>query len=435
MKLRPFELILVVGFGVLMVLALILLANYKPAEDDTIDVLNTPVTIWGTVPYTVFAGVLRSIAETNESFRNVEYVEKDARTFDDELINALALDRGPDVLFLPHEEIVQYRDKIQPLTYEQYPKRDFESAYIDGATIFALGDGIYALPVAVDPIVLYWNRDLLATKNFLSAPKTWEELVTTMLPALIERDFNRTITRAGIAFGEYQNVTNAYGVLSTLLLQGGSAMVTETYENKYSVSLNSAVNNNSNDVLSKVVVFYTNFSNPINPLYTWNRAQPNDFQAFGREDLALYFGRGSEARLIEQQNPNLNFDIAEVPQSAAATVRRTYGTFYGLALMRAADNKPGGVYVMQTLASGQNAASLADGLAMSPVYRQLVAAGSNDRYGRIIYNSAPIARGWLSPDVEAVRPIFTKMIEDVQSNRQRPEGAASDAVNRLRGEY
>lgn len=434
MKLRPFELILVVAFGVLGVLALVLLANYKPNDTPELVALSKPVVIWGTVPSSVFYAVLSDLTAVDELYRNVSYVKKEVDTFDSDLINALAEDRGPDVLFLPHEELVQHRSKIQPVTYEQYPKRDFESTYIDGASVFALSDGIYALPVAVDPMVMYWNRDILGTQNFLTAPKTWEELVTTMLPSLIERDFNRTVIRAGVAFGEYQNVKNAFGMLSTLLIQGGSALVSEGRENTYQINLNKTVKGDTGP-FTNALIFYTNFSNPSNPLYTWNRAQTTDFQAFGREELAFYFGKGSEAASIAQQNPNLNFDIAEMPQGATASVKRTYGTFYGFALMRAARNPAGGMVAMQALSGGTAAQAIVNKLAMAPVYRSAVSSGSDDRYGRIIYSTAPVARGWLNPELGAVSEIFTMMIEDVQSNRTYPSGATSDAVSRLGDVY
>jgi len=145
------------------------------------------------------------------------------------------------------------------------------------------------------------------------------------------------------------------------------------------------------------------------------------------EDLVLYFGKGSEAKSLSFQNPNLNFGMAEVPQGATANVRRTYGTFYGYALLRSSRNLTGAQIVLQELGNVSNVEKLATALLMAPAYRSLLTASSNDQYGRIIYSSAVVARGWLSPKPTITNDIFTQMVEDVLANRHRPGEAANDA--------
>jgi ABC-type glycerol-3-phosphate transport system substrate-binding protein len=433
MKLRPFELFLVAVFGVLGLVALALLATYKPPTDKVQITLGNSVVIWGTVDQEAFAQVLQPLIAAKPAFKVVTYVKKNLATFDDELLNALADGVGPDILFLPSDKLVQYRTKIQPLSYQSFPLPDFQSRYIDGAEIFALSDGVYAFPVAVDPLVMYWNRDILGTYNFVNPPTTWEAVVNQIVPTIVVRDFKYNITRSPLAFGEYRNVTNAFDVLSMLLLQGGSSMVSEL-DGTYKLFLNQNSARNSQPFES-AVTFYTSFSNPTNPLYSWNRSLPNDRAQFISEDLALYFGRGSEARGISAQNPNLNFAVAEVPQGASATVRRTYGTFYGYAILKSSRNQSGSYTAIQELANTTQVQVLATSLGMAPVYRQLLSVGSNDQYGRVIYNTAVVARGWLSPKPAITNEVFLQMIEDVLANRRRPGESANDAVNKLRSAY
>jgi len=433
MKLRPFELVMVTIFGVMGLVALVLLSTYSPPSSRETPIISGPVLIWGTVDSKIFYDILRPLADSVPAYRQISYVQKDATRFDSELINALADGVGPDILFLPHEQLVQYRNRIQPITYKDFPMTDFKSLYLDGAEIFAMSDGVYAYPVAVDPLVLYWNRDILASYNYLEAPKTWEVLVNEMVPTLIQRDFNRTIIRSPLAFGEYRNVNNAFSVLSLLLLQGGSQLVTENGVS-YQLRLDSAQTGGSRP-LGAAVTFYTGFASPSNALYSWNRAKSLDRDEFLSEDLVFYFGKGSEARTIALRNPNLNFSIAEVPQGQAATVRRTYATFYGLALLRSSTNKNGAFQAMNIFGSGENGKKIADSLGMVPAHRSQVISGSNDVYGRISYTSALVARGWLSPAPEQVDGIFTRMVEDALANRTSASGAASDAVGRLREVY
>ncbi|MFN3188478.1 MAG: extracellular solute-binding protein [Candidatus Paceibacteria bacterium] len=432
MKLRPFELVMVTVFGVMGLVALVLLSTYSAPSSRETPLISGSVLIWGTVDSNAFYNILRPLYDTVPAYRQITYVQKNASTFDSDLINALADGVGPDILFLPHEQLVQYRGRIQPIAYRDFPLTDFRSMYLDGAEIFAMSDGVYAYPVAVDPLVLYWNRDILASYNYLEAPRTWEILVNEMVPTLIQRDFNRTIIRSPLAFGEYRNVQNAFSILSLLLLQGGSQMVSENGVS-YQLKLDEAIG--SGRPFTTSVGFYIGFASPSNALYSWNRSKALDRDEFLAEDLVFYFGKGSEAKTIAQRNPNLNFSVAEVPQAQTSTVRRTYGTFYGLALMRASTNKNGAFQAMQLFGGGENSKRIADAVGMAPAHRSQAVAGSNDVYGRISYTSALVARGWLNPNPTRVDGIFTQMVEDVLANRSTASSAASDAIGRLRQEY
>jgi len=434
MKLRPFELALVIIFMVLGLVALALLASYNGSSRTEDGVVVTgPVQIWGTMPGEGIQLMLRDLAEQFDTYQDVSYRYIAPVDFESTLIRALADGRGPDIILTSHEELVSTRGRIAPYTYEQFPLRDIRDRYIEGAQIYALSDGLYALPIAVDPMVLFWNRDILATEGFLSAPRTWEELINVQFDDLIRRDFDRTIRRGVVAMGEYNNVRNAFGLVSMLLAQGGSRGVVDSVDG-YQISLNQSINNSGNPIRT-VADFYTRFSKPANTLYSWNRSFSEDRAEFIGEGLVFYFGYGSEGRTIERLNPNLNFDISEVPQGAAASVRRTYGKFYGLSLLRTTDNASGAYAVMGLLGGADIADTIAINSGLTPVTRQTVAAGSNDTYGRVSFQSAAIAYGWLNPDPQATDVIFATMMQDINENRGTVDQSTSDALERLEFEY
>jgi ABC-type glycerol-3-phosphate transport system substrate-binding protein len=436
MKLRPFELILIVVFGGLFFAALVMLKVYQPPPDEGVSTFGE-VTIWGVLPPETFDSLLRKLRETDEGFNTVYYKQVPIEDFDSEFVTALADQAAPDIVLIPHDRLVEHRTRLQPLSYESSPIRDFRSTYIDGAEVIALSDGIYGLPIAVDPLVLFWNRDIFANYDFLRAPMTWEEVVSETVPTLTVRDFNRNINTAAIAMGEYGNIKNAFATYSMLLLQGGSQMTTEG-QGKYLVRLDEKVGqeaSTSDLPFTQAALFYTNFSNTNNSLYSWNRSLRQDKEMFLSENLAMYFGFASEGRDIAAKNPNLSFDIAEVPQGDGATISRTYGTFYFFAIPRASKNKNGGYAAVQQLASSANSKVLADGYNMAPVHRSTLAVGSNDVYGRVAYISAIYARGWLNPELDDFGRILTTMCEDVNANRRDTAAAASDAVNRTRQIY
>jgi ABC-type glycerol-3-phosphate transport system substrate-binding protein len=433
MKLRPFELALVVIFGVLLIGALVLLRTYKAPPAENVSVVGQ-VSIWGILPDEAFRSLLTKISETDEGLKKVTYRYIAPEEFDEVLVNALADQTGPDLLLLPHDRLVKHRARLQSVPYEKFPIRDFRTNYIDGATIFALNDGLYGFPVMVDPLVMFWNRDIFSTNGFLTAPTTWEEVVADTVPTITIKDYNRNIERSALAMGEYSNIKNAFPIISLLLLQGGSSLILED-KNSYLVKLDFMVGDTSGRPFTNAIKFFTNFSNTSNTLYSWNRSLALDRDKFLSEDLALYFGFASEGRELEAKNPNLSFDIAEVPQGEAATIKRTYGQFYALAITKTTDNKTGALTAMQIIGNLANAKQLADSYNMVPVHRNSVAVGSNDVYGRIAYKSAVNARGWLNPDLSKFEGVFKEMLSEINSNRQDIEVSVRDTAVRIQEIY
>lgn len=428
-RVRPFQIGLLAGFAVLGILSLVILASFRGFSGGGVNPYGELVTIWGTLDDSIILKTLQDIADVDKDFKTVNYIEKDPRTFEEELVNAIAEGRSPDAVLITHEDLVTLRPKLQPIPYDAIPERTIKDTYIDGAEVFALEDGLYALPFAVDPIVMYWNRDIFATGGIALPPSTWETL-TDNVQQLTLRDATRNILQSTVAFGEYRNVENGKEVLLTLLLQSGSRMIEES-GGKYVVALDEPLVENARKPLNSTLQFYVEFSNANSPLYSWNRSRENDLASFLGEDLALYFGFGSEALRIRQRNPNFNFDVVGVPQGAGATVKRVYGKFYGLALLKAAPNTAGAYQAILKLGAPDVVASLSEQFSLAPVHRATIAEGSDNPYRQTVLNQALITRGWLDPNKVESDGIFEQMVEDVVSNRQKVSGAVTDALRRL----
>ena len=433
MKLRPFELVLIIVFLGLALLSLVVISTYKPKpKGDGLPAIGA-LTIWGTLPEGGMTKTFAELKEIDDAYKSVTYRYISSEDFQLELIKALADGKGPDLVLISQERLVELRSKIKPVSYDSFPQRDIRSRYLDGAQIFALSDGLYAYPIAVDPLVLYWNRDILAADGFLEPPVTWEALVNDYLPTLIRRNPDRSIDRSVVAMGEYKNIKNAFGIISTLLLQAGMVGVSEE-DTRYKIKINQ-MQSGPGEPLKTAADFYTRFSKPSNTLYSWNRSFSEDRAQFLGEKLALYFGYGSEGQDIERLNPNLSFDIAEVPQGQTATVRRTYGRFYGLAALKTSDNLAGASILLTSLGSSENMKRISDKYGLVPALRSLVSEGSNETYGRVTYKSASVAYGWLSPNESTVRESFETLVQDLNENRQDTPSAVSDTLKRLELEY
>ncbi|MCA9355862.1 hypothetical protein KC865_04950, partial [Candidatus Kaiserbacteria bacterium] len=125
----------------------------------------------------------------------------------------------------------------------------------------------------------------------------------------------------------------------------------------------------------------------------------------------------------------------EIPQGATATVRRTYGKFYALSLLKSSDNFTGAGNLMNLLGGENIATRIAIASNMAPAHRSTVNLGSDDDFGRESFKSAFIAKGWLNPELSATESIFATMARDINENRNDVSSAVRDVSGRLKDKY
>ena len=200
----------------------------------------------------------------------MQYREVDEASFEEELVIAIAEGRAPDAVILASDRLINQRARLLSVSYEQFPLRTYRDSYIDAAEVFALKDGVYGVPFAVDPLIMYWNRDLFATAGLAQAPTSWQAVAGTVVPSLTVVNDNRDVLQSGLAFGEYRNVNRAKDVLLALAIQSGSQLVSEGDRN-YIVALNDGLGAVARPMES-AVQFFTDFSNVNSACHSWNRA-------------------------------------------------------------------------------------------------------------------------------------------------------------------
>ena len=188
----------------------------------------------------MFQSVINDQSDKDERFEFVSYRQVNSATFESDLLKAIAEGRSPNLIILSSDDLVRYRSILVAVSLEQFPPRAFQDIYIEGTGIFAFSNGVYAQPFAVDPMVMYWNRDLFSRAGLALPPTNWETLKTHTVPTLTERLDNLDIVRSAVALGEYQNIRHAKSTLLLLALQLGSPLVTEN-RNIYEVSLNTCL--------------------------------------------------------------------------------------------------------------------------------------------------------------------------------------------------
>ena len=384
------------------------------------------VVLWGTTPSTTMAPLLESFNDVNPTFI-VKYIQKFSETFDRDLLKALAIGTGPDLFFIPDNLAFSYSDKIFTIPYSSYPIASFKNNFAGAGEVFLTQKGILAFPIAIDPLVMYYNRSVLDSNGFVYPPKYWDELVDFVYK-LTEKDSSGKIVKSAFALGQFSNVLHAKDILATLFMQTGNPIVAEK-EGRFTSVLNDSPGKYN---LDSVLQFYISFSDALKDVYSWNRSLPNSQDAFSAENLAFYFGFASELESLVNKNPNQNFFIAPVPQIKNANNKLTSAKVTGIAVSSFSKNFNTALLVAREMAIGEFASQFAKVLGAVPARRNLLKDTPKDTYSPIFYTSALYARSWLDPSPTDTDEIFRGMVEKVLSNNMSPVSAVADASSQLR---
>lgn len=422
-----FQIIILVVFVVAAVFGVLVFSGAIPIGNNAnkIGGLGT-VVLWGTVPQESVATILEEFNGVNTSF-SVQYVQKQADTFGQDLLEALASGQGPDMFFLPDSLLYSYKNKIFTIPYASYSAANFKKTFVGAGEVFMNSQGITAFPIAVDPMVMYYNRSMLDAANIVYPPTYWDQF-SALVPNLTVKDDSNKINKSTVALGQFVNINYAKDILATLFMQAGNPIISEKETGIYASSLDQF---SPQYPLGSVLEFFTDFANPVKDVYSWNRSLPTSRDYFSAENLAFYFGYASEFRSLVNKNPNQNFLAAPIPQIRGANFKLTSGHVMGIAISSASRNFNTALTAASLMATGDFAAKFAPALGMVPVRRDLIAQVPTDAYSPTFYASGLYAKAWLDPSSKDTDDIFRVMVERVLSNTMSFEDSVRDASAKM----
>ena len=263
-KMTTFQIILTVVFALLALLGLYFFSIYKGFSGGP---EVGPVTIWGTLPPSAMQTVLTKLEGQQQTFAKVSYVEQDPVNFDANLANALASGKGTDLVIIDQERLLSEESKLRVIPFSNIPERTFTNTYLPINGIYLTSSGEYGVPLLVDPLVLYYNRSILASANVPTVPTSWEAILG-ITPTVTVKSGTGVISRATIPFGTYENVPNARAIISLLLLQSGSAVTAQSNGLLRSTLLSGSESTTGVPPADSAVSFYTQFADPAKTVYT-----------------------------------------------------------------------------------------------------------------------------------------------------------------------
>ena len=420
-----FQIISLLVFAAIALTAVFMFAGFSPDSKNEIEFAN--LEMWGTIPQSDFGQFISAINRKNNKSFKINYKEKTPENFENELLNALASGKGPDMWIIGQDMILKHKDKVFLIPYESFSKRDFKDKFIEEGELFFSEKGIVGIPLIVDPLSLFWNRDMFSSAGITKPPEFWDEFIADASLLTIMDNANN-IVQSGAAMGEFHNVAHAKDIISTLILQTGNLIIDpSTRRVLFGERMKSGIN-----PAERATGFYTEFSNPAKEAYSWNRSLSDSPIAFSNASLAMYFGYASELPDIQERNPHLNFDVASVPQIRDGAISAVFGKMRAVVISKSSKNINAAFNAVFKMQNEEALKEFSASYFLMPAQRAILSQGSENPALSVFYKSAVQARGWLEPDPEEVSKIFQDMVESTATGRLRVSEAVKIAKSRLK---
>lgn len=258
--------------------------------------------------------------------------------YESEILNALAEDRGPDIFSIHNTWMKKYQSKLTPMpptTTMVYPVvkgsikkevvneirtknsltfKGLRDNFADTVYNDAVLDGkIYGLPLSVDTLAMYYNRDLLNNAGIVELPKYWNRDFLVAVNKLTKLDSKEGIIQSGAALGGSYNISRSADILAALMIQNGAVMQDSGGSVTFNQVPSFAKGTGYNPGL-EALKFYSDFSNPVKEAYSWNEELDDSLDMFISGNLAIMFSYSYDLETIKSRSPKLNFSVTNFPQ-------------------------------------------------------------------------------------------------------------------------
>jgi len=377
--------------------------------------------------------------------------------YETQLLNAFAEDRAPDLFSLPNTWVNRYVARMQPMPAEfalptyriqgtikkegvvadepipmlsarqlqvEYPDVVFQDAVLNNSTILAL-------PLALDTMALYYNKDLFNQAGIPQPPRTWKE-VQSITPQLTKRSDKEGILQSAIALGGSQNVPRAFDIVSMLMMQNGALMA----RLDGSPVFDKHPPGSTRDTLPgpEALQYYTDFANPSKTTYTWNNQLPNALDLFTQGRLAMFLGYSYHMDILKSSASQINWDVAPLPQ-VDPNNRVEYANYWVEGVSRKSAHAKEAWGFIAHAASAEHVGTYLQKTSKAPALKSLLPAitGKTPPHPYNIFTNAVLtARSWyLGKNPLVAEDIFGSMINSVVEDGIEPNKAVARAVNQI----
>lgn len=378
-----------------------------------------------------FRSTINAFEQRNPRLR-ISYRQFNFEDYERELLEAFASGKGPDIFMIHNTWLPKHQEKIGVLP--QYPKgqseplftiRDFRDQFVEVTERdLIIKEEIYALPLYVDTLALYYNKDIFNAVGVARPPATWEEF-NEVVERVTTMGENDAIIRAGAAIGTAKNINRSTDILSLLMMQSGVSMSdSETGHVNFSRLVN------GRDVAQVALEYYTDFANPDKRVYTWNNSLFYSIDAFQQGSAAMMFNYAYQIPVLRSKASRLNFGVAAMPQLNLGAPLN-YANYWAAAVSKFSAAQLGSWKFLVYLTSLEGAVSYLNNTKHPTARRDLIDQQKEDAEIGAFTKQALTARSWYQADNLAIEKIMAEMIENVNFKRQSMAEALSVAQNQI----
>lgn len=250
------------------------------------------IVYWGLwEPQPVLQAIFTEFESQNPGIK-VNYQQQKITDYRERLATAIESGQGPDLFRYHHSWLPMIGPLLSPVPASVFTDSSYQATFYPIAAQWLKGSRAYlGIPLEIDGLGLYYNQTIFTAAG-KQPPDNWEALrVTAKQLTVYSGD---TIQRGGVALGTTNNVEHWSDILGAMLLQNGA---------------NPEKPNNPNG--QDAVTFYTLFTTTDR---VWDATMPPAVYAFATEKVTMMIAPSWRAFDLRDQNPNLKFAIAPLPQ-------------------------------------------------------------------------------------------------------------------------
>lgn len=392
--------------------------------------------------------------EINPFVGRIDYRKFVEDEYKSELIDALASGNPPDVFLIHNTWLPQFQDKIASAPAGILGEAEFRANFPDTAISDAVRDGqVYAVPLSIDSLALYYNKDLFNFASITSPPTTWEEF-NEDARRLTTVGTGNQVLQAGAAIGTSENINRSTDVVQALLFQAGINVGTDARNVSFTKNV------------ANVLDYYTQFARVGSSAYCWNKRLHYSIDAFSEGTVGMMMNYSWQYDRIKRKNPNLNMAVAPLPQPSNG-IKANYANYWMLAVAKskfdtesADPQKKNEVRIheawefLRYLSMGNNGKiTLTNGLtgntkefsiSIDPALtylektgkpaarRDLIEKQKSDPFLGPFVTGNLLAKSWEQPDSEAVETVIADAVDGINIGQLDSKSAAELIDKRIR---
>ncbi len=418
----------IIGVVVVIILLILVLSRSGIQQPKSVT-----LQFWGTFDSASFYETAISDFEKTNPGVHIVYRLFNFADYEKQLVGSFAAGTGPDIWLMHNSWLPKHKDKIQPLPQvikgQKVPLftiKNFQDQFVDVALSDLTQKGeIYALPVYVDTLGLFYNKDIFNTLGISGPPKTWDEFNDDVKKITII-DNRGNIVRAGAAIGTANNINRSTDILTLLMLQSGVQMT-----DKDNISATFSKNVGGVKVGENSLQYYTDFANPSKQLYTWNDQQHYSVDAFLEGNTGMMFNYAYEIPVLHAKQPRFNFAVAFAPQISGSSTAVNFANYWAPTVSKQSKNPVSAWSFLVYLSSTKGAAPYVNASGRPSARRDLVEQQKSDPDIGIFATQTLSARSWYQADDSAVETIFASMIDDINFGRAGLREALQSAESKV----